>query len=73
MMNVIIGLGHTKTEPKTFYDDLDYWVVTTRIRPKSIYDNNNYWASSKLGSTNYGLNLLNDETVCHKTSCHVRF
>jgi hypothetical protein len=41
MMNAIIGLGHTKTGPKTFYDDLDYWVSPTRIGPKSIYDANN--------------------------------
>jgi hypothetical protein len=44
MMNAIIGLGHTKTGHKTFYDDLDYWVGPTRIRPKRVYDNNNYWA-----------------------------
>jgi hypothetical protein len=46
MTNAIIGLGHTKTGSKTFYDDLDYWVGPTRIRPKSVYVHNNYWAPS---------------------------
>jgi hypothetical protein len=51
MTNEIIGLGHTKTGPKTFYDDLDYWVGPTRIRPKRIYDDNNYWAPSNHNKT----------------------
>jgi hypothetical protein len=46
MTNAIIGLGHTKTGLKTFYDNLDYSIGPTRIRPKSIYDDNNYWAPS---------------------------
>jgi hypothetical protein len=46
MTNAIIGLNHTKTGPKAFSDDLDYWAGPTRIRPKSVYDNNIYWAPS---------------------------
>jgi hypothetical protein len=41
--------------PKTFYDDLGYWVGPIRIRPKSIYDENNYWAPS---NQNKALNNL---------------
>ena len=47
MANAIIGLGHTKTGPKTFYDDLDYDEIyderniglsLTLSGPNSIYD-----------------------------------
>jgi hypothetical protein len=31
MTNAIIGLGHSKTKPKTFYDDLDYWAVQPEL------------------------------------------
>jgi hypothetical protein len=46
MTIAIIGLRHTKIRPKTFYDDLNYWVGPTKFRPKSSYYDNNYWAKS---------------------------